>query len=267
MKLSALARDSKTLAGSRPALLPGGTTGVLLLHGFTGTPRDLAGLARRLHGSGFTVSLPRLPGHGTNGGDFLQSGWRDWLRAAADAWMDIAGRCEKVHLVGYSMGGVLAAMLAAHFPVSRLVLVAPALRTKNPLLPLSPLLGLFLRRTARRMDPSTVAKDEESQSLAREYWHWRYPRQASSLLWLQRRANRALRAVTADTLTIVGTADSSVPVSVIAHVEKRIAARARHHVVLEGARHSIFAGPAADTVIDETVRWLTRPDAPATVRT
>jgi len=266
MKMSAVASDSKTHAGSLPALFPGGKTGVLLLHGFTGDPRDLRDLAFRLNNAGFTASLPRLPGHGTNGSDFLQSGWRDWLRAAVDAWIDLAGRCERVHLVGYSMGGVLAALLAAHFPVSRLVLAAPALKTRNPLLPLSPLLGLFYRRMAWRLDWSLVPDDPELQEIAREYWQWRYPRQAASLLRLQRKANSALRRITADTLTIVGTADQSVPVSVIGHVEGRIAARVHHHVILEGAKHGLFLGASADRAMDETVRWLTLPDAPATVR-
>jgi len=265
--MSAVARDSKTLASSLPSQLAGGKTGALLLHGFTGTPRDLASLAERLNGAGFTVSLPRLPGHGTNASDFLQSGWRDWSRAATDAWMDLAGRCESVDVVGYSMGGILAALCASRFPVRRLVLVAPALRTRNPLLPFTPILGLFVHRIHWGLDPSAVPQDPDSQILAREYWQWRYSRQAASLLRLKRRANRALGRITARTLIIVGDADSSVPVSVVRHIEERIAADRTRHVILEGARHSLFSGSHAERVISEAVRWLTEPEAPATVRT
>ena len=43
----------------------GGKIGVLLIHGFGGSPVSVDPWAQALHGEGFTVSVPQLPGHGT----------------------------------------------------------------------------------------------------------------------------------------------------------------------------------------------------------
>ena len=67
-----------------------------------------------------------------------------------DAWADIKARCDTVHLVGHSMGGILAVLLASRFPVGKLVLVAPALRASNPLLLLPPFLFLHFFRQSDR---------------------------------------------------------------------------------------------------------------------
>lgn len=175
MKLRRIPRDTAALDSTLPLLLPGGREGALLIHGFTGSPMEVAGLAQRLHAAGLTVSVPRLPGHGTRGDDFLQTGSRDWLRAAVDAWADMKGRCDTVHLIGHSMGGILAVLLASHFPVGRLVLVAPALRASNPLLAITPILGLLVRKVRWPVTTTRSVTDPDTAVLAREYWAWRFP--------------------------------------------------------------------------------------------
>jgi carboxylesterase len=256
MRLRRIPPDTSALPTAVPLSLVGGKVGVLLLHGFTGTPRDLVNLAGRLHDNGLTVSVPRLPGHGTNGSDFLQSGWRDWLRASVDAYADLKARCEAVHLVGFSMGGIIAVLLAARFSVTRLVLLAPALRTRSRLLAFTPFVKLFIRRMRWPYVPKEGFDDPDLAVLAREYWQWRYSSQAASLLHLKRMSRRLLSRVTADTLTIVGDADGSVPVSVIQLIEGKISAARKRHLVIENGAHLILAGEEGGRVADEVVQWL-----------
>ena len=64
------------LPGAEPFDHAGGPVGVLLCHGFTGTPQTLRGWADYLAGQGLTVSLPRLPGHGTTRQDLARTGTR-----------------------------------------------------------------------------------------------------------------------------------------------------------------------------------------------
>uniref|UniRef100_A0A831XH53 Alpha/beta fold hydrolase n=1 Tax=Thermus islandicus TaxID=540988 RepID=A0A831XH53_9DEIN len=117
---------------------------LLLLHGFTSHPvLTLGPLPERLKEAGFAVSQPALPGHGTRPEDLLRVRFQDWLLAAEEAYL---GLPEPRGVVGLSMGGLLAAHLAARHPTGALVALAPALALKNPLAPLAPYLHWLLPR-------------------------------------------------------------------------------------------------------------------------
>ncbi len=136
------------LPGAEPFEADGGPVGVLLCHGFTGSPQTLRPWAEYLAGAGLTVSLPRLPGHGTSWRDLARTGWRDWYAEAEAAFAALAGRCEQVFVFGLSMGGSLALRLAeTRGPAGSgparlrgLVLVNPSLAPDTRLLRLAPLL-------------------------------------------------------------------------------------------------------------------------------
>jgi carboxylesterase len=102
------------LPGAEPFSRRGSSTGVLVLHGFTGSPESLRPLAERLAGAGYSVELPRLPGHGTSLEDMMTTSWEDWSTTALDAYDELTGRCERVAIVGLSMGGGLTAFVAEH---------------------------------------------------------------------------------------------------------------------------------------------------------
>ena len=104
------------IAGAEPFSAAGGPRGALVLHGFTGNPNSMRGIAEALAAEGFTVELPLLPGHGTSIEDMLVTGWSDWLAAAEAAYADLAARTETVVVVGLSMGGALTLSLAADHP-------------------------------------------------------------------------------------------------------------------------------------------------------
>jgi len=104
------------LPGAEPFSAVGDHRGVLVLHGFTGNPQSMRGLAQALADAGFTVELPLLPGHGTDMADLLPTRWSDWSGAAEAAYRDLAARCDAVVVAGLSMGGLLAVWLAQHHP-------------------------------------------------------------------------------------------------------------------------------------------------------
>jgi len=112
-------------ADIKPASFPNGPTGVLVLHGFTGSPQSVRPLALRLAEAGHSVEVPLLPGHGTKIEDMVPTRFDDWYRAAAAAYADLAGRCEKVVVAGLSMGGTLATILAAENEPAGLIAINP----------------------------------------------------------------------------------------------------------------------------------------------
>jgi len=119
-------RLANVIPGAEPTTFDGGPVGVLVLHGFTGNPGSVRGLAERLAAEGFTVDLPLLPGHGTVVEDLIETGWADWSAHAEARYAVLAARCEQVVVMGLSMGGALAAWLGSeHAEIAGLVCINP----------------------------------------------------------------------------------------------------------------------------------------------
>lgn len=107
--------------------------GALVLHGFTGNPSSMRGLAEAFAGAGMHVEMPRLPGHGTSVDDMLGTSWVDWWGEAEAAYQRLAARTSKVVVVGLSMGGSLTLRLgAAHPEIAGLVCINPATQPQAP---------------------------------------------------------------------------------------------------------------------------------------
>lgn len=86
--------------------------GVVVCHGFTGSPHSMRPWAQHLAGEGWSVRLPLLPGHGTHWKDANRTTWRDWYGAVDRAFGELKDRCANVFVCGLSMGGGLALRLA-----------------------------------------------------------------------------------------------------------------------------------------------------------
>jgi carboxylesterase len=114
------------ISGCEPISSDGSAVGVLLLHGFTGCPFSLAGVADKLTDAGFGVEVPLLPGHGTAVDDLLESSFAEWTEAAEAALSLVAARTEQVFVGGLSMGGGLTCWLAERHPeLAGIILINP----------------------------------------------------------------------------------------------------------------------------------------------
>jgi carboxylesterase len=112
---------------AQPWSAPGGPDSVLVIHGFTGSPHGLRGLAEAFARAGFAVELPRLSGHGTTVDDLLRYSWLDWRREVEAAYQDLAAGSRRVLVAGLSMGGTLAVSLCVDHPeIAALIAVNPA---------------------------------------------------------------------------------------------------------------------------------------------
>jgi carboxylesterase len=140
-----------------------GRTGVLLCHGFTGSPKSMIGWAKRLEAAGLRVLLPRLPGHGTSWQELNETAWMDWYACVDDAFATLRARCDQVFLAGLSMGAALALRLAErHGPlVSGLTLVNPLIHLRDPRMRVLPILRLAVPSLAGIVnDIAKPAQDE-----------------------------------------------------------------------------------------------------------
>jgi len=112
---------------------PGNHVGVLLLHGFSGTPLEMRPLGEALGMHGRSVLAPRLPGHGTQIEDFAKVPWEQWVEAGMEGFDRLRSTCDEVFVCGLSMGALIAAHVCAEKPASGLIAMAPALSVKQPL--------------------------------------------------------------------------------------------------------------------------------------
>jgi carboxylesterase len=135
------------LPGAEPFSHQGGPTGVLLCHGFTGSPQSLRPWADYLAEAGLTVSLPRLPGHGTTWQEMARTRWEDWYAEVDRAFDELGATVDEVFVMGLSMGGCLALRLAElrGQAVSGLVLVNPSVTAESKLFLLAPVMKLVVR--------------------------------------------------------------------------------------------------------------------------
>ena len=120
--------------GAEPFRHEGGPVGVLLIHGFTGSPVSMRPWAEHLAQAGLSVNLPRLPGHGTSWQEMNRTRWPDWYAEVERAFDDLRGRCDEVFVTGLSMGGTLALRLAEERgdDISGITLVNPSVLSTNP---------------------------------------------------------------------------------------------------------------------------------------
>lgn len=118
---------------ARPELTGGRRIGVLLSHGFTGSPASMTPWGQHLGGKGFGVEVPLLPGHGTSWQELNTLTWNDWYAALDRVFARMKETHDAVVVGGLSMGGALALRLAADHgdDVAGVVLVNPALATKR----------------------------------------------------------------------------------------------------------------------------------------
>lgn len=139
-----------------PQIVPGaeafrfdaGSIGVLLLHGFTGSPASMRPLGERLAREGFSSAGPRLPGHGTSWEDLEATTWSQWEGEAESALLDLSRRCSAVVAVGLSAGAALALHLGVRQAQLLRGVVAINPQIRRPDLVLAPVIRPFLR-TAR----------------------------------------------------------------------------------------------------------------------
>jgi carboxylesterase len=118
---------------AEPFFFPGGPTGCLLVHGFTGTPKEMRWMGEYLSAEGYTVAAIRLAGHATQPEDMLRTRWQDWLASVEDGWHLLNTALtytpaiqRRIFVMGLSMGGVLSLLLgsqryAKRCPVSGVV--------------------------------------------------------------------------------------------------------------------------------------------------
>jgi len=235
----------------------GNSHGILLLHGFGDTPQTLDLLSRYLFERGFDVRAPLLPGHGTSVSAFVQSRRKDWLACARQELASLQATHESVSVAGLSMGGAIAAILAAENPqLCALVLIAPYLDVSafQRFASASHWIWGPLAGVRKSSSPRSILNPEER---ARNLGYGVYTGRLLYELWrLAVQGRHSLRKVSVPTLLLQSRADPRIPPAVAERALDALASREKKLEWIEGGGHIITVDYGRDKVFEEVANWI-----------
>lgn len=239
---------------TRPFRHDGGRVGVLLCHGFTGSPASLRPWADHLAAAGYSVELPLLPGHGRTWQEMNLTRWQDWFTRVERSLDRLAGRCDRVVVAGLSMGGCLALRLAQvqHAHVSALILVNPAVASADPRLRALPLV--------RHLVPSLAGlANDIARPGQNEYAYDRTPLHAlHSLTTLWPMVLRDLPVITQPVLLMRSAVDHVVDGTSAPLIVAGVSSTDVTDVVLERSHHVATLDYDADTIVAVSDHFISR---------
>ncbi len=207
--------------------------GCLCIHGFTGSPYEVQPLADYLsEKTDWKVVVPVLPGHGETL-SLKNITFSQWLDCAENALLKLQEECETVYIIGFSMGGLIAAFLTARYPVSKLVMLSAAAK--------------YINFSQIKKDVKKMLQDFREKKLHENALFLRYreklimtpPLATREFQKVVRLARPALRKVNVPVFIAQGTADGIVPVKSASYIYARISSAKRHLHYSEGATHLI----------------------------
>lgn len=230
---------------------------VLLLHGFGDTPQSLEYLAAHVHSYGWTVRAPLLPGHGRTLSQFAASRADEWIASARCELNTLLEGHEQVSLIGLSMGGSIATILAAEQRAVRaLVLFAPYLTMPAGLRRIAAahhLVAPVLPYLRARSEHSIRDPDEAARNLG---YRFTTPRLISELATVVDRAQTAAPFVVAPTLVIQSRQDNRIPPGSAERAFALFTVEDRQLVWTEQGGHVITVDYGRHAVFTLTTQWL-----------
>jgi carboxylesterase len=226
--------------------------GVLLCHGFTGSPISMRPWADHIVEQGWSVRLPLLPGHGTHWRDANRTTWHDWYAEVERAYDELKARCGKVFAVGLSMGATLVLRLAQQKgeDLSGVVIVNPTVTMPRRDAMLLPVAGRILSNFP------AIGNDIRKPGVTEGAYERTPLKAALSLKQLQRAVRADLAKVTQPLLLLHSADDHVVPPVNSAIVYAGIKSADKREVVLTDSYHVATLDHDAERIFDESDEFI-----------
>jgi len=126
---------------------------IILIHGFSSSPREMLTLGREIVKHNFTVYGVRLPGHGTSPQDLAGRKSEEWLAACKRGYLGLVQSGFSVSAGGLSTGALLTMKLALRYPLEKQILLAPFLKLQHPLAAAAQMLSVFVPYQKKELQP------------------------------------------------------------------------------------------------------------------
>ena len=246
---------SEIIPTTEPFFFPGDSIGCLLVHGFTGTPKEMRWMGEYLAEKGYSVLGVRLPGHATHPADLLRTRWQDWLASVEDGWDLLRGVAPDVFIAGVSMGGILSLLFASQYPVRGVVTMSTPYRLPyDQLLRFARIFSLILPTLPSR--PSDW-HDHEAESV-----HICYPKQPTRIIFEVRSLLAEMRAalpkVSAPALLVHSRQDGDLPPGNMEQIYHDLGSADKQMLLVENSGHNIPRDAERERVFQAAHEFIQR---------
>ncbi len=244
-----------TIPTAEPFFIPGGKIGCLLVHGFTGSPKEMRMLADSLAPEKYTILGIRLAGHATDIEDMRHSTWRDWLASVEDGLNLLKGCTDQQVVMGLSMGGVLSLLAAARYDVKGVVAFsAPCGLPPDPRAKFLPYIT-WLVRQAEKGKP-------DWRNLEAMKTHVDYPvyptRSVLELQKLIRLMLEELPKVKVPALLVQSHGDQGIPAESMDTIFEKISSTDKSRFWVDNSGHVVIREPERELIFTEVKKFIKR---------
>lgn len=246
--------DQLTIPTAEPFLFIAGKTGCVLVHGFTGAPKEMRLMGEALHRKGITSMGVRLAGHATQPNDLSRTHWRDWLASVEDGIHMLSDICDEVFIAGLSLGGILSLVAASRYDqLKGAIAIATPYNLGNDwrlkfARPLSMFIPEIEKKVSGSHDPST----------AREHIDYpAYPTKGiAELHALTEVLHRSMPSIKVPVLLINSRTDQTVPLWHAEKIQQGIKSAEVDRLIIEESGHVITEDIGREEVFDAAVQFM-----------
>jgi len=252
------------IPGAEPLSIEGtgdrARVGVAIVHGFTGNPISVKPLGEALAAEGYTVEVPRIPGHGTNWRDLAKTRWSDWIGEAERVVKSLASRTDQVVLVGLSAGGTWLLDVASRGvvePVGIATINALILDRDDPIAKASPILSKIIpvvpspAAGIKKNDISKPGGDEKAYAYTPTKAGWSLTKELPAL-------RSRLKNITCPVLVIHSAQDHTVPAKNSKALAKALGSTDVAELTLDRSFHLATLDWDADILTAAVVSFVAR---------
>ncbi len=226
--------------------------GCLIIHGFAGTPQEVGDIERHLKKKNWLVYCPELPGHDGTRDGLKSVTYKHWLYKAKIALEELLVRCEKVYVIGFSMGGMIASYLASQYSIDRLVLISTAAYYINPKQMVQDVTGWFLEGIRGELSSDDLYQFYREKIM-------RTPMTATiEFARMVRKLRPHLDQVTVPTLVIHGENDGLVPHKSAEYIYEHIQSEEKELYFFPKAKHYIWFGEQKEQLLNEIDNFFSK---------
>jgi carboxylesterase len=234
--------------GAEPFFFEGGSTGILVSHGFTGSTQSMRPLGEAYAKAGYTVCAPRLKGHGTHYEEMEQTKYTDWIASIEEGFQWLKERCDSIFVTGLSMGGTLTLYMAEKHPEIKAIIPI------NAAVEISDMEGAAGLQDVRFLD--AIGSDIKKPHVKELAYEKTPVKSIGEIVQLMELVREGLENIQCPALIFVSSEDHVVPPGNSQIILDRISSKDKKLITMENSYHVATLDNDQQLIIDETLEFI-----------